>query len=175
MTDAGIFDMSSAWWEIVVRTVLVFLALLIGLRVAGKREIGQMTLFDLVVILLIANAVQNSMVGADVSVQGGIVAAVVLIAVDRIVSALRLRRGIWAKLIEGAPSVLVQDGHVVEPHLRREGVSRDELEMVMREHGVGAIDDVRLAVLETDGSISIVPRTSDVVRTRRHFRQLRKE
>ena len=167
------FALQIPGWEIVVRTVVVYLAVSVGLRFMGKRELGQMTVFDLVVILLIANAVQNAMVGPDVSVAGGVLAAFVLLAVNRGVAALRLRGEFWGRLLEGTPTVLIEDGDFVVPHLRK-GVERSELEMAMREHGVESVKEVKLAVLETDGSISIVPESSPVVRTRKHIRQFRK-
>jgi uncharacterized membrane protein YcaP (DUF421 family) len=168
------FDMGTEAWAIAARSAIVYLAVFAGLRIAGKRELGQMTVFDLVVILLIANAVQNAMVGPDFSVQGGILAAFVLIVLNRAVALLRLQGGTWGRLIEGTPTVLVEDGELIEPHVRREGLERSELEMVVREHGVDSIGDVKLAVLETDGSISIVPMASPVVRTRKHVRQIRR-
>jgi uncharacterized membrane protein YcaP (DUF421 family) len=168
------FEMGTEAWAIAARSALVYVAVFVGLRLAGKRELGQMTVFDLVVVLLIANAVQNAMVGPDFSVQGGILAAFVLIALNRVVAQLRLRGALWGRLIEGTPSVLVEDGELIEPHLRREGIERSELEMVVREHGVDSLADVKLAVLETDGSISIVPMASRVVRTRKHVRQVKR-
>jgi uncharacterized membrane protein YcaP (DUF421 family) len=168
------FDMGTAAWVIAVRSALVYVAVFIGLRLAGKRELGQMTVLDLVVVLLLANAVQNAMVGADFSVQGGILAAFVLLAINRGVNVLRLRGDRWGRLIEGTPTVLVEDGQLIEPHLRKEGVERSEVEMVIREHGIDSLAQVKLAVLETDGSISIVPMASPMVRTRKHVRQLRK-
>ena len=168
------FTFGIPWWHIVVRTALVYIAVFVGLRAMGKREMGQMTVFDLVVILLIANAVQNAMVGADSSLVGGVLAALVLLVVNWGVSVLRLRGAFWGRLIEGTPTVLVQDGEFVEPHLRKEGIEREELEMAMREHGVESVKGVRLAVLETDGSISIVAKDTPVVRTRRHIRQFKR-
>ncbi len=161
-------------WQIVIRTIMIYFAVLLGLRVMGKRELGQMTVFDFVVILLIANAVQNAMVGPDTSVLGGVIAAYVLLGINRVISALRMSSGIWGKLLEGTPTVLVEDGEFVEPHLRKEGLDRAELEMAMREHGVDTVSSVKLAVLETDGSISIVPQESQVVRTRKHVRQFKR-
>lgn len=160
-------------WQVVLRTVLVYLAVYVGLRLAGKRELGQMTVFDLVVILLIANAVQNAMVGPDTSVSGGIIAAFVLLAVNMLVARLRLRGRAWGRLLEGSPTILIHDGEFVRANLQREGVERDELEMAMREHGVDSVRDVKLAVLEVDGSISIVPADARVLRTRKHIRQFR--
>ena len=168
------FEMGTDAWTIAARSAIVYLALFLGLRLAGKRELGQMTVFDLVVILLIANAVQNSMVGSDFSVQGGILAAVVLLVLNRVVALLRLQGGRWGRLIEGTPTVLVEDGELIQPHLRKEGMERQELEMVVREHGIESLEKVKLAVLETDGSVSIVPMTSPVVRTRKHVRQVRR-
>jgi len=170
----GMLTMALPAWQIVVRTAAIYFAVFIGLRLTGKRELGQMTVFDLVVILLIANAVQNAMVGPDVSLTGGVIAALVLLVVNWAVAQLRLRSSYWGKLLEGTPTVLIEDGEFVVPHLRKEGLERAEVEMAMREHGVESIRDVKLAVLEVDGSISIVPKDSQVVRTRRHIRQFRK-
>jgi len=161
-------------WEILIRTVVVYLVIFAGLRLMGKREMGQMTVLDLVAILLVANAVQNAMVGPDVSLAGGVIAGLTLLAVNAGLSALRLRGGLWGRLLEGTPTVLVEDGEFIPPHLRKEGLERSEVEMAMREHGIASVRDVKLAVLETDGSISIVPRDSPVVRTRKHIRQFRK-
>ena len=161
-------------WEILIRTAVVYLVIFAGLRLMGKRELGQMTVLDLVAILLVANAVQNAMVGPDVSLVGGVIAGLTLLAVNAGLSALRLRGGLWGRLLEGTPTVLVEDGEFIPPHLRKEGLERSEVEMAMREHGIASVRDVKLAVLETDGSISIVPRDSPVVRTRKHIRQFRK-
>ena len=155
------------------RAAVVYIALLAGLRVMGKRELGQMTVFDLVVVLLLANAVQNAMVGSDTSVQGGLVAAFVLLVVNRLVAAARLHSGVWGRLIEGSPTVLIQEGQVLDAAVRKEGLERTQIEMAMREHGIDSLSDVRLAVMETDGSISIVPRGATVIRTRKHVRQIK--
>lgn len=155
------------------RAAIVYIAVLIGLRLMGKRELGQMTVFDLVVVLLLANAVQNAMVGADTSVQGGLVAAFVLLAINRVVAAVRLHSGVWGRLVEGSPTVLVQEGQILDAAVRKEGLERAQVEMAMREHGVANVADVQLAVMETDGSISIVPRDAEVIRTRKHVRQIR--
>jgi uncharacterized membrane protein YcaP (DUF421 family) len=155
---------------VVLRTVVVYFALLAALRVAGKRELGQMAPFDLVVVLVIANAVQNAMVGADTSLTAGLVAAFTLLAVNWAVSRAGLR---WMKLgrpLLGSPTLLVNDGQFVDEHLRHEGISRDEVSMALREHGVGQVEDVELAVLEVDGTISVVPRSTAGQRTRRRFR-----
>lgn len=171
--EATMFLMATDALEIIARTALIYIGVLMGLRLAGKRELGQMTMFDLVVVLLIANAVQNAMTGPDFSVQGGLLAAAVLLVLNRAVTFLRLHNESWDRFLEGMPTVLVQDGEFLDPRLRREGLERSQIEMAMREHGVDGVKQVRLAVLETDGSISIVPATAPVVKTRRHVRQIR--
>jgi uncharacterized membrane protein YcaP (DUF421 family) len=167
------FEMGTSAVVIVGRTALVYVGLLAGLRVAGKRELGQMTVFDLVVVLLIANAVQNAMTGPDFSVQGGLIATAVLLAMNRLIAVFRTHNVAWGRLLEGMPTVLVQDGQFLEPRLRKEGLERSQIEMAIREHGIEDLGQVRLAVLETDGSISVVPASSQVVKTRRHVRQIR--
>ena len=168
------FSLDVNGWSIVARTVIVYAALLVGLRLAGKRELGQMTPFDLVVILLIANAVQNAMVGPDTSVTGGLIAAAVLIAGNYGVALARERLPLLRRAVEGSPTLLISDGKFVTEHLRREGLEEDEVLMAIREHGVADVRDVRIAVLEVDGSISIVPADSKAMRTRKHVRFVRR-
>jgi len=144
-------------WAIVIRTATIYLTLLVGLRLAGKREIGQMTVFDLVVLLLIANAVQNAMVGPDTSLLGGMLAAVTLLVLNWLVARVRLRWPRLRRLVEGSPTLLVLRGKVIEGQLRREGLDLETLQAAMREHGVADLSQVELAVLEVDGSISVVP------------------
>lgn len=168
------FSLDISGWSIVARTVIVYGALLLGLRLAGKRELGQMTPFDLVVILLIANAVQNAMVGPDTSVTGGLIAAAVLIAVNYGVALARNRVPLLRRAVEGSPTLLINDGKFVEQNLRRERLDEDDVLMAIREHGVAEAKEVRMAVLETDGSISIVPADVKATRTRKHVRFLRR-
>ncbi len=168
------FDLDINGWSIVARTLIVYVALVVGLRLAGKRELGQMTPFDLVVILLIANAVQNAMVGPDTSVTGGLIAAGVLVTVNYGVALARERLPWLRRAVEGTPTLLINDGQFVHEHLLREGLNEDEVLMAIREHGVAEVKGVRMAVLETDGSISIVPIDAGAIRTRRHVRFAKK-
>jgi uncharacterized membrane protein YcaP (DUF421 family) len=160
-------------WNIVLRTTVIYLIVLIGLRLTGKREIGQMTVFDLVVLLLLANAVQNAMVGPDTSLIGGILAAVVLLVLNTAVARLRLRWPRLRRLIEGSPTLLVLHGEVIGDHLRREGLDQETLEAALREHGVSTLDDVEMAVLEIDGSISVVPAGGETKHVKRPLKYLR--
>src|SRR3954447_14195367 len=138
------------------RTLVVYVAVLALLRLAGKRELGQMSVFDLTVILLVANAVQNAMVGSDTSLPGGLVAAGTLIVVNFAVAVASSRVPGVARLLEPAPTVLVRDGVLDRRAMRRELVTREELDTALREHGHEGIEAVRQATLESDGSISIV-------------------
>lgn len=105
---------------ILIRTVAVYLVILVGLRLSGKREIGQMTVFDLVVLLLIANAVQNAMVGPDTSLTGGIMAAVVLLLVNALIARLRMKWPRLRQLVEGTPTLLVLHGELISEQLRHQ-------------------------------------------------------
>jgi uncharacterized membrane protein YcaP (DUF421 family) len=160
-------------WNIALRATAVYLVILLGLRLAGKREIGQMTVFDLVVLLLLANAVQNAMVGPDTSLVGGLLAAAVLLVLNAIVARLRLRWRRIRQLVEGTPTVLVLHGEEIEGHVKREGLDHETLEAAFREHGVASIKDVEMAVLEIDGSISVVPTGGTTKRVRRPLKFLR--
>jgi uncharacterized membrane protein YcaP (DUF421 family) len=154
--------------EIVLRTAVVYGVVLLLLRLAGKRELGQMSTFDLTVILLVANAVQNAMVGPDTSLLGGLTAAVVLIIINFVIAvgSVRIPRLQW--LVEPPPTPLVRDGAIDRRAMRRELVTREELETALREHGVDDLGKVSLATLEADGNISIVTRDEPKHRSRRH-------
>ncbi len=140
--------------QIVLRTGVIYLLVLIGVRLSGKREVGQMTPFDLVLLLLLSNSVQNAMTGPDTSLAGGAVAASTLLVLNYGVANVSGRNRKLRRLIEGEPSLLIHDGKVIEPHMARERVSMDELNRALREHGINSPDQVALAVLEVDGSIS---------------------
>jgi len=162
----------STLFNIFLRTTAVYLVVLLGLRLAGKREIGQMTVFDLVVLMLISNAVQNAMVGPDTSLVGGILAAVVLLVVNALVVGLGLK---WPRLrhwVEGTPTLLVLHGQVIRAHLRREGLDEETLMAALREHGVAELHNVEMAVLEIDGTISVVPVGETARRGKKAFKPM---
>lgn len=176
--------MFSGWFDVhwqsmagvAVRSAVIYAVFLIGLRIFGKREVGQFTFFDLALILLVANALQPAMTGPDTSVGGGLIIVVVLLGLNWLVSRLRLRSTVFRRLLEGTPTVIAEDGHWLQRSLRREGLDVDDAVMALREHGIGDVADVQLAVLETDGSISVVPREgSNLKRGRRDVRQLRRD
>ena len=140
--------------QIVLRTGIIYLLVLIGVRLSGKREVGQMTPFDLTLLLLLSNSVQNAMTGPDTSLAGGAVAAGTLLILNYFIAGLSGRNRRFRRVIQGQPSLLVHDGMVIEAHMLKERVSMDELHRAFREHGINSCDQVALAVLEVDGSIS---------------------
>ncbi len=142
--------------DVAVRTSIVYLALLAGLRLTGTRQLGQMSTFDLVLLLIIANAVQNAMVGPDTSLAGGLVAAGVLIGWHRVIDWWRVRSRGLARLLAGEGVMLIHNGRILDEHCRRTGITHDELQQALREHGVASVADVMLAVLEPDGAISVI-------------------
>jgi uncharacterized membrane protein YcaP (DUF421 family) len=153
----------------VIRAVVIYVALLVALRLFGKREVGQFTLYDLVFILLVANALQPAITGPDTSVVGGIVLIVALVGTNYAVGKLdNMPR--FHRLFTPAPAVIVKDGKYLADVMKREGVDQEEVEMSMREHGIQDMKEVQLAVLEPDGTISIVPTTVAVTRTKHRIR-----
>ena len=151
-------DFGISMLEIAARTFIIYVVLVLGLHFFGKRELGQMNPFDLVLILTISNAVQNAMTGPDTSLIGGIVAAATLLVTNWWFARLRERWPWLKKWLQGEPNVLVEDGHLEYAHMREEGVDVDELLEAARQHEVERISDIKRAVLEVDGTISIIPK-----------------
>ena len=150
------FAISNPLLDIVARTAVIYLALLVGIRLTGKRQVGQFTPFDLLLLLLLANAVQNAMVGPDTSVLGGLIAAFTLFAVNGIVAMIVRRNSHAAKVVEGTPTLLIRHGQVLQENLDTEGISAEDLRRALREHGVDDVKFVRAAILEVDGTISVL-------------------
>jgi uncharacterized membrane protein YcaP (DUF421 family) len=142
----------------VLRAVVVYVFLLILLRCTGKRQVGQMAPFDLVLLLVLSNAVQNSMNGGDNSITGGMILAVTLVAVNWGVAWLTYRNKRLEALIEGRPVILIHNGHVDARALNEVKMTRHELEAALRAQGCAGPEEVRFAVLENNGSVSVVPR-----------------
>ena len=142
--------------EVFARTATVYLVVLLGVRLSGKREVGQMTPFDLTLLLLLSNAVQNAMTGADTSLPGGVVAAGTLLVMNYIIAEWSGANRRFRKWVQGSPTLLVHDGKLIASHMAREHVTLDEVMRALREHGISSLDEVSLAVLEVDGSISVL-------------------
>ncbi len=167
-------DLGIPLWEIVLRTMVVYITVLGLLRLGGKRELGQMSPADLVVILIIANAVQNAMNGGDVSLIGGLVSAATLVGVNLLLGRLGRSIPVLGRLVVEEPTLLLQDGRPIPENMEREHVDVAEIEMAAREHGIADLKKVAAAVLEIDGSISIIPKEGGGYhKSRRRFRQVR--
>lgn len=141
---------------VALRSVVVYLFIVIAIRIFGKREITQLSVIDLVFILLISNSVQNAMIGPDTSLLGGIVAAAALFVINTVLGFLLFKSKTLSHLLQGEDVMLVYKGKLLEKHLKDAGITHDELDEAIREHGVAQLKDVNLAVLETDGNISIL-------------------
>lgn len=155
------------------KTAAIYVFLVLGLRLLGKRELGQMNVYDLVLIIVLANAVQNAMIGDDTSLVGGLVAALTLLALNRLFTLALARSHKLEHLMVGDPLLIVSDGHLIEDRMRREGVTREQVMLALREHGMDRLEQARLCVLECDGTISVIPKGADVHKTKRHFKALR--
>jgi len=141
---------------VVIRSVIIYLFIIFAIRLFGKKELSQLSIIDLVFILLISNSVQNAMVGQNVSLISGLTAATSLFIVNWILKNLVYRSKSLSRIIQGSPTMLVYKGRVIKKHLNTSKITRDELEASIRGHGVKNISDVDLAVLEVDGNISIL-------------------
>ncbi|MGB8644391.1 MAG: YetF domain-containing protein [Anaerolineae bacterium] len=140
-----------------VRTVIVLLALIAGIRIFGKRDLGGMNLVDLVLVMLLGNAVQNALTAGSGHIGVGLVSAGVLILADRLMGILFVRRPWIERTLLGSPTLILHHGRIDRIAMEREGMDEDELLTAIRAQGLQAPAQVRLAVLEEDGSISIVP------------------
>jgi len=142
--------------DIVIRTTVVYLLIVIGILLLGKKELSQISVTDLVFILLISNAVQNAMVGDNTSLEGGLIAALVLLVVNYGMRRLIYRSKSARNILEGEPVLLIYEGKLNRKNLERESITEEELMSALREHGVEFISEVKLAMLEIDGNISVV-------------------
>ena len=142
--------------EVVLRSVAVYLFIVMAIRLFGKKELAQLSVVDLVFILLISNAVQNAMVGSDTSLWGGLIAALALFVTNFLFKKLLYRNKKVSELIQGKSVMLVYEGKLMLQNLVSAEISVEEIEAAAREHGVAEIREVRLAILEVDGNISIV-------------------
>ena len=155
--------------EIILRSVVVYLVILGAFRIAGKRHISQLSLVDFALILLISNAVQNAMVGNDTSLVGGVVAGLSLLATNVILTRFIAKSKFSKDLFVGEPKLLVRNSHIIKSALDHEELSEDDLTEAIREHGFDSLKEVRTAILELDGSISIIPYSTDGRHVERHI------
>jgi uncharacterized membrane protein YcaP (DUF421 family) len=159
--DAAMWLPEIAVWEKAFRSLVVYLFLLVAFRVTGKRQVGQLTPFDLTVLLIISNVVQNAISGPDDSLTGGLIGAAVIFLANYLVAEITFRSRRVRRLLEAAPTLLVHNGRILHKNMTSERVTLDELHAALRRSGVSAVDQVRVAVLEESGGISVIARRVD--------------
>ena len=153
------WQLAEPWWELVVRAVIIYVFLLVLLRLTGKRQVGQLAPFDLVLLLVISNTVQNAMNAGDNSVSAGIVLAITVVLLNSLMAKLTWKLKKAESLIEGEPQVLVHNGKLNHVLCGREKITQHELMAALRQGGCLTLDEVHAAILENNGTISVVPRT----------------
>ncbi len=149
-----------AIWEKVLRSLVVYVFLLVAFRLTGKRQIGQLTPFDLVVLLIISNVVQNAVIGPDNSLGGGLIGAAVILLANYLVVEVTFRSKRARRLLEAQPTLLIHNGRILHANLASERVTLDDLHAALRRSGVATVEHVRVAVLEENGGISVIPRAA---------------
>lgn len=153
-----LFETAYPWWQFVLRGVVVYVVILLLVRLSGKRTVGQFTPFDLIVVVLLGNSVQNSLIGEDYSLLGGLVLAATLIGLNWLVGSLTARNHAFDRLVEGVPVLLARDGEVFRGALRHSNVSETDFAESLRQAGCDSEAQIGMAVLETNGRISVLKR-----------------
>jgi uncharacterized membrane protein YcaP (DUF421 family) len=151
-------QMAVTWWELVLRSVVVYIFLLALLRATGKRQVGQLAPFDLVLLLVLSNAVQNSMNAGDNSLIGGLISAATLVGLNAVIGYLTFKSKKLEMIIEGRPQLLIHNGKLFEDVMDKARLTRHELHSALRQAGCETVSEVHSAILENNGAISVVPR-----------------
>jgi len=150
------FKMAVPWWELVVRGAVVYVFLLVLLRITGKRQVGQLAPFDLVLLLVLSSAVQNSMNAGDNSLIGGLISALTLVLLNYTVGIATYRSKRMESLVEGRPQILIHNGKLFEDVVAHARLTHHELNAALRRGGCSCIEEVHSAILENSGEISVV-------------------
>ena len=159
--------------DVVVRSLCVYLFMVIAIRLFGKNQLSQLNAGDVVLLLLISNAVQNAMVGQDTSLQGGIIAALVLFVANFILKRIMFSNRKFETFMEEDPVILIRDGVMDQAALNRVKITQDELEEAIREHGIEKIKNVKLSILEVDGNISVI--SEDEQEKQTHYSRIKRK
>lgn len=159
--------------NVAIRSLCVYLFMVIAIRLFGKNQLSQLNAGDVVLLLLISNAVQNAMVGQNTSLEGGLVAALVLFVANFVLKRIMFSSRSFETFMEDDPVILIKDGVADQAALNRVKITRGELEEAIREHGIEKIDDVKLSVLEVDGNISVVSEDEKTKQT--HYSRIKRK
>jgi uncharacterized membrane protein YcaP (DUF421 family) len=168
-----VFTLTLSPLELVLRSAIVYVLFLVALRLSGKRELGQFTIFDLALVLLASNALQPAITGPDASIPAALIIIATLFALNRLTAFARKRSAFARRILDYAPSVVARNGKWIESAIGREDLDMDDLDAAVREYGLESVKEVKLATLEHDGSISVVPNSGPSVhiRHRRRYRR----
>lgn len=150
------WSLSTPYWEFIVRAVIVYVFVMVVLRLAGKRQMGELAPFDFVLLLLLSNGVQNAMNGGDNTITAGLIITVTLVGLNSMIAWLAFKNKEIEKVVEGRPEILVHNGYLYSDVLKRNQITHHELNDALRQNDCTSLDDVRLAVLETNGQISVI-------------------
>lgn len=153
------WTLAEPWWQLVLRAVIIYAFLLVLLRVTGKRQVGQLAPFDLVLLLVISNTVQNAMNAGDNSVTAGLILALTVVVINGLVASLTWRFKKVESIVEGEPQVLVHNGRLNKSLVDRAKITEHELMAALRQGGCTSLHEVHAAILENNGSISVVPKS----------------
>lgn len=150
------WSLSTPYWEFIVRAVIVYVFVMVVLRLTGKRQMGELAPFDFVLLLLLSNGVQNAMNGGDNTITAGLIITVTLVGLNSMIAWLAFKNKEIEKVVEGRPEILVHNGYLYSDVLKRNQITHHELNDALRQNDCTSLDDVRLAVLETNGQISVI-------------------
>lgn len=154
----GMFEFGMPWWQLVVRAVIVYLVLFALIRLSGKHTLGELSIFDLIVVIVLGSAVRTSLIGNDKSLQGGLIVVAVLLLLDWISTWLSSHFAHGDRWLQGRPVLLARDGELFEEVLKRCNIPRSNFVSSMRKHGCRDIRMVGMAILEPNGSITVQKR-----------------
>ena len=160
------------YFDIIIRSASVYLFMLIALRIFGKKELSQLNTADVILILLISNSVQNAMVGSNISLLGGLAAASVLFIFNFVIKKLMYKFPKFSDFMQEKPEILIHDGKMDFKNLSKLNITHDELKEAIREHGVEHFSEVKLAMLEIDGNISIISGEKNLRQT--HYKRMKR-
>ena len=149
------FNLAVPWWELVIRGLIVYLFLIALLRLTGKRQIGEFSPLDLILLLILSNAVQNSMSAGDNSLIGGLISATTLVGINYLVNLLMFKNKKFEAILEGGSQVLISQGKIFEEVMNDAKLTRLELDSTLRLAGYFELKKVKLAILENNGRVSV--------------------
>lgn len=150
------WSLENPWWEYILRAIVIYSVVFILLRVIGKKQIGELGPFDLVLLLIISEAVSSSLTGGDNSVTAGVISVTTFIAMNYLLDTLMFKSKKVEKILDGEPMMIIENGRINEKVRQKEKITYDEIASVLREHGVTKLSDVQFAMVETNGQISII-------------------